>query len=240
MKKQLRKVLTLGLVLLLLSSISVSAYAHSGRTDGSGGHRDNQNKSGLGYYHYHHGYGPHLHPDGVCPYVTPSTDTSSSINTSNTTNTTNTGSATAQTYSHVHGRIPHFKVSVCGNEMNHSSAKYPMFVYNDITYIPLTWSMCNALGITSEFDETGLSLTSGQAKSTVFEPIVAEYTRESDEVDIVDSDMTIWIDGVQLKEDSDYPIKNYNGVTYIPLTWDMASKLGVEYTYSEDSGLDIQ
>lgn len=232
MKTQLRKVFTLGLVLILLSSMSLSAYAHSGRTDSSGGHRDNQNKSGLGYYHYHHGYGPHLHPNGVCPYSSSSTNTSSSANTSSTT------SSTANTYSH--GHIPHFKVSVCGNEMNHSNSKYPMFVYNDITYIPLTWGMCNALGITSEFDESGLSLTSGQVKSTVFEPIAAEHIRESDEVDIVDSDITIWIDGVQLEEDSDYPIKNYNGVTYIPLTWDMASKLGVEYTYSEDSGLAMQ
>lgn len=42
--------------------------AHSGRTDSSGGHHDYKNKSGLGDYHYHHGMGPHLHPNGVCPY----------------------------------------------------------------------------------------------------------------------------------------------------------------------------
>lgn len=45
------------------------AFAHSGRTDSSGGHRDNKNVSGLGSYHYHHGYGPHLHPNGICPYA---------------------------------------------------------------------------------------------------------------------------------------------------------------------------
>lgn len=49
--------------------ISLNAFAHSGRTDSSGGHKDNKNASGLGGYHYHHGYGPHLHPNGVCPYA---------------------------------------------------------------------------------------------------------------------------------------------------------------------------
>ena len=63
---------------LVLMPFSLSA--HSGRTDAYGGHRDNRNVSGLGYYHYHHGYGPHLHPNGVCPYeTTSSTSTSTTI-----------------------------------------------------------------------------------------------------------------------------------------------------------------
>ena len=54
------------------------AEAHSGRTDSSGGHHDYKNKSGLGSYHYHHGYSAHLHPNGVCPYSSNSTSTTSS------------------------------------------------------------------------------------------------------------------------------------------------------------------
>lgn len=66
MKKVLQ---TLIIALTIASTAVVNSYAHSGRTDGNGGHRDNKNKSGLGSYHYHcGGYGPHLHPNGVCPY----------------------------------------------------------------------------------------------------------------------------------------------------------------------------
>lgn len=45
---------------------------HRGRTDSNGGHRDWINAMGWGYfeYHYHHGMGPHLHPNGKCPYKT--------------------------------------------------------------------------------------------------------------------------------------------------------------------------
>ena len=62
---------SLFLVMMLIFTMPLSALAHSGRTDGSGGHKDNNNVSGLGYYHYHHGMGPHLHPNGVCPYDSP-------------------------------------------------------------------------------------------------------------------------------------------------------------------------
>ena len=50
-------------------------FAHSGRTDSNGGHHDYKNASGLGSYHYHHGLGPHLHPNGVCPYSSTSSST---------------------------------------------------------------------------------------------------------------------------------------------------------------------
>lgn len=64
-----KKYLYCGLLFLCCLIFAGTALSHSGRTDGSGGHRDNQNKSGLGGYHYHcGGYGPHLHPQGNCPY----------------------------------------------------------------------------------------------------------------------------------------------------------------------------
>lgn len=62
-----RKILSIVFVILVFS-VPLISLAHPGRTDSSGGHHDYKNKSGLGSYHYHHGMGPHLHPDGVCPY----------------------------------------------------------------------------------------------------------------------------------------------------------------------------
>lgn len=65
-----------------LSFSSTMSSAHSGRTDSSGGHHDYNNKSGLGSYHYHHGLGPHLHPNGNCPYSSNSSSSSSTKKTS--------------------------------------------------------------------------------------------------------------------------------------------------------------
>ncbi len=66
----MKRIIAILLAVVLAFGSTVAAAAHSGRTDSAGGHKDNKNASGLGYYHYHHGMGPHLHPDGVCPYTT--------------------------------------------------------------------------------------------------------------------------------------------------------------------------
>lgn len=72
-----KKLLTVIMCIGLLFSNTV-AFAHSGRTDSSGGHHDYNNVSGLGSYHYHHGMGPHLHPNGICPYSSSSSSTARS------------------------------------------------------------------------------------------------------------------------------------------------------------------
>lgn len=77
-KRELKQVVAIILALLVLF-VPIISNAHSGRTDSSGGHRDNKNKSGLGSYHYHHGYGPHLHTNGVCPYLVTTTQSKDSI-----------------------------------------------------------------------------------------------------------------------------------------------------------------
>ena len=80
MKKNNKKTISILLTILTIISIGVNLYAHSGKTDSSGGHKDNNNKSGLGSYHYHcGGYPAHLHTNGVCPYSSSSTKTTSTV-----------------------------------------------------------------------------------------------------------------------------------------------------------------
>lgn len=83
MKKYKRKISYISIVFLMLLIFSTVSFAHSGRTDSSGGHHDYNNRSGLGSYHYHHGMGPHLHPNGVCPYSSSSNNSSSNSGSSN-------------------------------------------------------------------------------------------------------------------------------------------------------------
>lgn len=77
---------TLSTAILPTPAFLLTTEAHSGRTDSNGGHKDNKNASGLGYYHYHcGGYPAHLHKQGVCPYSsTSSTSTTKKSSTSST------------------------------------------------------------------------------------------------------------------------------------------------------------
>lgn len=93
MKSTKKRIIAMGMGLIMAcssfgyinTSFSIVAEAHSGRTDANGGHKDNKNKSGLGSYHYHCGGNPaHLHPDGVCPYSSGASNTSTSSKSSPT------------------------------------------------------------------------------------------------------------------------------------------------------------
>ena len=138
--KMKKKIISLSLAFCLMFTCS---FAHSGRTDASGGHRDNKNVSGLGYYHYHCGGNPpHLHPNGICPYKT-------SVSSSNV----------AYTYylpetpsNNISVKLPTYKICINNQEIQSSYAQYPFLNYNNITYLPLTWDYCQALGINMYFD----------------------------------------------------------------------------------------
>ena len=122
MKKILACILSLN---LLFSSVPV--YAHSGRTDSAGGHHDYKNVSGLGPYHYHHGYGPHLHPNGICPY--------GSTGSSNSSSQRSSSSGSSYTYK------PKAEVTYLGTAYKSSITAYidgyyiPTIDYNGNTYV---------------------------------------------------------------------------------------------------------
>lgn len=101
-KNKIKTLLTLILTLSIIA-MGINTYAHSGRTDKYGGHKDNKNASGLGYYHYHcGGYPPHLHDNGVCPYssnASSSTTKTTKPKTSTSTTSKSTKSRTTSTSS---------------------------------------------------------------------------------------------------------------------------------------------
>lgn len=206
MKKQRRFIMGVVVVLMVLQAFG---YSHSGRTDSSGGHKDNNNVSGLGYYHYHHGYGPHLHPDGVCPYSAKSTESSSSTSSSKTSTLG-------------YGHLPDFKVYINGTLIDNSYADYPVFVFNDITYFPMTWDYCNALGLTTSYTASeGLTINCNHTPSSLM--LKNSNNFNSGRINFTKPDFRITLNDKVIDNSSlQYPILVYKDITYFPLTWDFA------------------
>lgn len=131
-------VIMLIVVILVSFSLSQLVEAHSGRTDSNGGHKDNKNVSGLGSYHYHHGYGPHLHPDGVCPYATTTSSSTSSQNTnSNNTSTQSSNNIKEVEKVEISTVIPYLEL---GGEMVLSALVSP----SNATNKSLVWESSNS------------------------------------------------------------------------------------------------
>lgn len=83
MKKYIPKSIFI-IILLFLFSANLTVYAHKGGTDSAGGHYN----SSTGEYHYHHGYPAHQHPNGICPYASETTATTSAQKTTKAQSTT--------------------------------------------------------------------------------------------------------------------------------------------------------
>lgn len=49
--------------------------------------------------------------------------------------------------------LPSFKVTLNGSEINNSYSKYPLIVYKDITYFPMTFGGCRYLGLETKWDQ---------------------------------------------------------------------------------------
>ncbi len=78
--------------------------------------------------------------------------------------------------------LPNFRISVNGRDIDNNSEAYPLLVFRDITYFPLTWRfMVDAFGWTSSFDPVeGLVISSKAGKPATTTPTTGERVFSQD------------------------------------------------------------
>ncbi len=147
--------------------------------------------------------------------------------------------------------IPTFAVTVNGVEYDSRCSEYPFFLCNDITYMPMTYDFSTFMGLKITFD-TGTNaqyhpgemiLHIGNGKRTASE--LGQYLKEEEnktsyKAVIPDYHTYIAFEENEYDNSSPYPIISYNGVTYLPLTWDnVHTLLDWDYSFDPDKGLVI-
>ena len=133
------------------------------------------------------------------------------------------------------------KVVINGRAIDNSSAEYPLLVYRDITYFPMTFHLCRFLGLTTEWDAPSRTLIitrTGEAGDYV--PDTGHSGRRgSVSATRVDYPVVVNDEGID-NSAAKYPLLNYSGVTYFPLTWAFAvDSFGWDYRWDAENGLRI-
>ena len=137
--------------------------------------------------------------------------------------------------------IPTFKVTLNGTAFESQNARYPLLVYRDITYFPMTWNLSRALGLSLTFSsEAGLEIQKAASMETVRQDtegnnrLGGAYTAK-----IVT--YPVKVGGLAIDNAKEtYPILNFRDITYFPLTWRFARTLfGWDYQFSQSGGLTI-
>lgn len=147
--------------------------------------------------------------------------------------------------------IPGFSVTVNGIEYNSNYSEFPFLLYNDITYLPMTYDFATFMGLNITFkrgvnnvyhkDEMILHIGNGERTAPELgQYLKKEKNKTSYQAVIPDYHTYISFERKEYDNDSLYPMINFNGVTYLPMTWNVIhTLLDWEYSFDSDSGLVI-
>jgi hypothetical protein len=136
--------------------------------------------------------------------------------------------------------LPEFAVTLNGHTIDNTYREYPLLVYSNITYFPMTWYDSRLLGLESQWSaENGLMINQSQVTSS-YEPYSADRKNQKTYQAGVPAS-TITINGKTIDNSKEaYPLLSFRDVTYFPLTWRFAhDEFGWDYEWNPQEGLNI-
>lgn len=136
--------------------------------------------------------------------------------------------------------LPNFKVNLNGHTVDNQFREYPLLVYKDITYFPMTWYDSRLLGLEANWSpEKGLEIAEDQVTSS-YMPYQTDHRNASSYNAGVPAS-AISINGKTIDNTKEtYPLLSFRDVTYFPLTWRFAyDEFGWEYEWDASEGLTI-
>ncbi|MFM9329052.1 YHYH domain-containing protein [Paenibacillus mesotrionivorans] len=234
-----RRILVIMLLLSLISPPAITS-AHSGRTDSSGGHNCSSASKAKGLcsgYHYHNG--------GSSSSGSSSSSSSTSGASSPVSKPSSPQASEAKSQENtVKVSFTSFQVHVNEQNVDNTYSQYPLFVYKDITYFPMTWNYTQALGLRTSWNaDTGFAVSKDDSipyadklnidnGSYVSPGSTVTATFPSFNVFVNDT----WVDNSK----EEHPILVYKDITYFPMTWRFAvEELGLITNWSETDGFSI-
>ena len=140
----------------------------------------------------------------------------------------------------VRGFLPEFKVSLNGVVIDNSYSQYPLLVYKDITYFPMTYYDCRFLGLESLWNShTGLVVVKTDVNWDYHK--YSASAKNSSSYNARVASFRVTVNGKEIDNSSEkYPLLLFRNVIYFPLTWRFAvDEFGWNYSFDHHNGLVI-
>ncbi|MBN2793880.1 MAG: hypothetical protein JXR88_00640 [Clostridia bacterium] len=137
--------------------------------------------------------------------------------------------------------IPDSDVYLNGILIDNTTEKYPFIVYNNITYIPMTWDFASSLGLQLQWSsETGLKIEKKSDMNYYEQKNFGKYViGKKYKATIITS--PVEVNGKAINNALEkYPILNFNNITYFPMTWNfMVDEFNSGYQWDNKIGLSV-
>jgi len=149
---------------------------------------------------------------------------------------------TSRAAANINITLPSFKVTMNGEVVNNDYSRYPLIVYKDITYFPMTYSDCRFLGIESTWtgNSTGLFIES-TGVTTAYNPYISNQ-RNGRTYQATIPDFPISVNGKAIDNSKEeYPVISFRDITYFPMTWKYCvGQFAWDYKFDSAGGLVIK
>ncbi|WP_313345375.1 DUF5050 domain-containing protein [Sedimentibacter sp.] len=140
---------------------------------------------------------------------------------------------------YVNVTLPEFDVRINGIEIDNRNKEYPLIVYKNITYFPMTYHDSRFLGLETKWDNiSGLKIN----RSNEFSAYVDTYSVVNKEKYTASiPSFKVEVNGKVIDNSKEqYPLLLFRNVTYFPLTWRFAvDEFEWNYNFSKSVGLEI-
>jgi len=139
--------------------------------------------------------------------------------------------------------LPAFSVTLNDKLIENAGRKYPLIVYRDITYFPMTFYDCHYLGLETYYtNETGLEIN--KKNRDIVPWSYRDYESSGSNPRTATAQIAkfpIRVNGKTIDNSKEeYPLLLYKDITYFPLTWRYAvDEFGWDYRFDEAGGLFI-
>lgn len=137
--------------------------------------------------------------------------------------------------------LPKFKVTINDEEFDNRYSQYPLIVYKDITYFPMTYNDCRFLGLETDWkgDAEGLFIeTTGV--TAAYKPYRTSAKNSHWQAASI-PDFPVMVNGKAIDNSKqDYPLLVFRNITYFPMTWNYGvDEFRWDYNFDSSNGLVI-
>jgi len=135
--------------------------------------------------------------------------------------------------------LPTFKITMNNVRIDNNEREYPIIVFKDITYVPMTYNDSRFLGLETKWsNDTGLQVNK-ISEQTAYNPNRGSFNSNLENAEL--PEFRISVNGKDIYNNSEtYPLLVFRDVTYFPLTWRfMVNEFGWTSDFDATNGLVI-
>jgi len=137
--------------------------------------------------------------------------------------------------------LPSFSVTLNGQTNGNDYSRYPLIVYKNITYFPMTYYDCRLLGLKTDWT-AGTGLVIDKNEDYFYEyrrDVTSSKNARTQTAKLADGKITV--NGKVIDNGKEeYPLLVFRDITYFPLTWRFAvNEFGWDYRFDKQAGLVI-